>query len=108
MPMSVQPDFDRAAAAKAIHELVGDHARRLSARLHAHRQQLFPPTAHKTLRKFTSGEAAKLLGVDDGYLRRLSLAGKGPTVETVRQGHRLYSADDLQGACRKLPALRFR
>ena len=93
--MSVQPDLDRAAAVRAIHELVGDHARKLSARLHAHRQQLFPPTATKTLRKFTSGEAAKLIGVDDGYLRRLSLLGKGPAVETVRQGHRLYSAADL-------------
>ena len=43
-----------------IDVLVGDHAARLSERLQAHREQLFPPNARKELRKFTSGEAAEL------------------------------------------------
>ena len=30
------------------------------------------------MRKFTSGEAAALLGVNDSYLRKLHLDGKGP------------------------------
>jgi chromosome partitioning protein len=81
---------------KAIHELVGDHARKLSARLQAHRLQLFPPTAKKTLRKFSSGEAAKLLGTDDSHLRRLSIEGKGPAVETGTNGRRAYSIEDIQ------------
>ena len=38
-----------------IDQLVGDHARKLSERLMAHRAQLFPPDAHKELRRFTSG-----------------------------------------------------
>jgi chromosome partitioning protein len=83
-------------APKAIHELVGDHARKLSARLQAHRLQLFPPTAKKTLRKFSSGEAAKLLGTDDSHLRRLSIEGKGPVVETGTNGRRAYSIEDIQ------------
>jgi len=83
-------------APKAIHELVGDHARKLSARLQAHRLQLFPPTAKKTLRKFSSGEAAKLLGTDDSHLRRLSIDGKGPAVETGTNGRRAYSTEDIQ------------
>jgi chromosome partitioning protein len=83
-------------APKAIHELVGDHARKLSARLQAHRLQLFPPTAKKTLRKFSSGEAAKLLGTDDSHLRRLSIDGKGPAVETGTNGRRAYSIEDIQ------------
>ncbi len=82
---------------QAIHELVGAHARTLSARLQAHRKQLFPPMAHKTLRRFTSGEAARLIGTDDSVLRRLSLAGKGPTVDVASNGRRSYSAEDIQG-----------
>jgi chromosome partitioning protein len=82
---------------KAIHDLVGEHARKLSARLQAHRLQLFPPIAQKTLRKFSSGEAAKLVGTDDGHLRRLSLEGKGPVVETGPNGRRAYSIEDIHG-----------
>ena len=83
-------------ALSSIHELVGEHARKLSARLQTHRLQLFPPTAQKTLRKFSSGEAAKWIGTDDGHLRRLSLEGKGPAVETGPNGRRAYSIEDLQ------------
>jgi chromosome partitioning protein len=82
--------------AQAIHTLIAAHARGLSARLQAHRLQLFPPSAHKTLRKFSSGEAAKLIGVNDGYLRRLSLEGKGPQPETTANGRRSYSIEDIQ------------
>ncbi|MEO0359937.1 MAG: plasmid partitioning protein RepA, partial [Pseudomonadota bacterium] len=60
-----------------IDRLVGEHAEKLSARLQAHRDQLFPPDAKKQLRKFTSGEAAELIGVKDAYLRKLHLDGKG-------------------------------
>jgi len=83
-------------AVNAIHELVGEHARKLSERLRTHRLQLFPPSAQKSLRKFSSGEAAKWIGTDDGHLRRLSLEGKGPAVETGPNGRRAYSAQDLQ------------
>jgi len=80
----------------AIHELVGAHARELSARLQAHRHQLFPPEAKKTLRRFSSIEAAKLIGVNDGYLRRLSLENKGPAVEVSPNGRRSYTIEDIQ------------
>jgi chromosome partitioning protein len=83
-------------ASSAIHELVGAHARELSARLQAHRLQLFPPSAKKTLRKFSSVEAAQLIGVNDGYLRRLSLENKGPVVEVGSNGRRLYTSADIQ------------
>lgn len=81
---------------KAIHELVGAHARELSSKLQAHRLQLFPPEARKTLRRFSSIEAAKLIGINDGYLRRLSLEGKGPQVDVGRQGRRSYTVEDIQ------------
>jgi chromosome partitioning protein len=80
----------------AIHELVGAHARELSARLQQHRLQLFPPAAKKTLRKFSSMEAAQLIGVNDGYLRRLSLENKGPVIEVAANGRRSYTLADIQ------------
>lgn len=80
----------------AIHELVGAHARELSAKLHQHRLQLFPPEAAKSLRRFSSTEAAKLIGINDGYLRRLSLEGKGPVISTGPHGRRSYAIEDIQ------------
>lgn len=79
-----------------IDKLVGDHALQLSQRLQAHRMQLFPPNTQKALRKFTSGEAADLLGVKDGYLRKLHLDGKGPSPETRSGGRRYYAPEDIQ------------
>jgi len=79
-----------------IDRLVGEHAEKLSERLQAHRAQLFPPNARKQLRKFTSGEAAQLLGVKDAYLRKIHLEGRGPTPETGPGGRRFYSPDDIQ------------
>jgi chromosome partitioning protein len=84
-----------AQTSKAIHELVGSHARELSSKLQAHRLQLFPPEAQKILRKFASGEVAKLIGINDGYLRRLSLEGKGPQPEVSAAGRRSYSIEDI-------------
>lgn len=80
----------------AIHELIASDARELSAKLQAHRLKLFPPKARKTLRRFSSGEAAKLIGVNDAYLRQLSLEGKGPSPETSGSGRRSYTFDDVQ------------
>jgi chromosome partitioning protein len=84
------------ARQQRIDQLVGSHAARLSERLQQHRQQLFPPDAQRTLRKFTSGEVADLLGVKDAYLRKLSLDGRGPQPETRSGGRRLYSPEDIQ------------
>lgn len=52
----------------------GDEAQ-MAAQLHSRRENLFPPDAAKTMRTFTSGEAAALLGVGDSYLRKLHLDG---------------------------------
>ncbi|WP_339950947.1 plasmid partitioning protein RepA [uncultured Albimonas sp.] len=79
-----------------IDALVAEHARALSARLQAHRAQLFAPDSRKTMRRFTSGEAAKLLGVNDAYLRKLHLEGRGPSPETGKGGRRSYSTEDIR------------
>ncbi len=70
------------ASRRPADEAIAADARALSEQLKAMRDRLFAPTAMKTLRSFTSGEAAKLIGVSDGYLRQLSLAGEGPQPDT--------------------------
>ena len=87
-----------------IDQLVGDHARKLSERLQAHRDQLYPPNAQKVLRKFTSGEAAAMIGVTDAYLRKLDLDGKGPSPEVRGAGRRFYSTADIQAVREMLEA----
>jgi len=81
---------------KAIHKLIAAHARDLSGALHEHRIKLYPPEARKTLRSFSSIEAAKLIGVNDGYLRHLSLEGKGPQPEVAANNRRSYSVETIQ------------
>ncbi|GAB7002358.1 plasmid partitioning protein RepA [Bradyrhizobium sp. 17-4] len=58
--------------------------------------KLFPPKARKNLRRFTSGEVAKLVGINDGYLRQLSLEGRGPQPDTSPSGRRSYTFEDIQ------------
>jgi len=84
-------------AQSAIQDVIAHDARELSEKLRAHRLKLFPPSARKSLRRFASGEAAKLIGINDGYLRQLSLEGKGPEPETSANGRRSYSFEDIQG-----------
>jgi chromosome partitioning protein len=71
------------------------HANLLSAQMQALSTSLFPPASRKSLRAFSSGEAAKLLGVSDGYLRQLSLDGLGPAPALSSGGRRSYTARQL-------------
>jgi chromosome partitioning protein len=80
--------------ATADQQIAAD-AELLSAQLAALRGRLFPPSAQKSLRPFTSGEAARLVGVSDGYLRQLSLSGDGPSPEIGTGGRRHYSLADV-------------
>jgi chromosome partitioning protein len=75
----------------SVDEAIRSDAEALSGELYNLRARLFPPTARKTLRLFSSGEAASLIGVTDAYLRQLSLAGEGPSPETMIGGRRAYT-----------------
>ncbi|RDI51350.1 plasmid partitioning protein RepA [Microvirga subterranea] len=76
-------------------EVIRRHANNLSARLHAQRVRQNHPGIQKRLRKFTSGEVARMIGVADSYLRQLSIEGKGPPIEVAPNGRRLYSVEDI-------------
>ncbi|NKN38713.1 plasmid partitioning protein RepA [Agrobacterium sp. a22-2] len=83
------------APLRSADETIAEDAQALSAQLKAMRERLFPPASRKTLRSFTSGEAARLIGVSDGYLRQLSLAGDGPQPEVGTGGRRYYTLADI-------------
>lgn len=78
-----------------VDDVIGEHADLLSSQLQSISEALFPPTASKALRRFTSGEAARLIGVSDSTLRKMTLAGEGPQPETTSNGRRLYSLANI-------------
>jgi len=74
---------------------IGEHAEQLSSQLQAMSEALFPPTSHKSLRKFTSGEAARLMKISDSFLRKMTLAGEGPQPELASNGRRFYTLGQI-------------
>lgn len=85
-----------------IDTLIASDASILSNQLQALRERIFPPASQKQLRRFTSGEAARLIGVSDSYLRQISLAGEGPKANTGAGGRRLYTLDQINELRRHL------
>ena len=79
-----------------LNTVIRRHSEWLANQLHSQRESLFPPNAQKSMRKFTSGEAAALLGVNDSYLRKLHLDGKGPSPVLTPGNRRQYSAENIQ------------
>ena len=85
-------------------DLIQADADLLSRQMQAVRERIFPPDAAKVLRTFTSGEAAKLLGLTDSYLRQLSRANEGPQPEINSSGKRMYTLDQIHDMRRHLSA----
>lgn len=86
---------DKAQAPAAIDALISQDAQALSAQLALLRNRIFPPVAQKSLRRFSSGEAAALLQISDSYLRQLALAGEGPTPAKGSGGRRAYTLEQI-------------
>lgn len=85
----------RASAIPSLTRLIEADADLLSAQLQQLRARAFPPTAEKQLRKFMAGEAAKLIGISDAYLRLLNSEGNIPEAEKNGAGRRLYSLEQI-------------
>lgn len=79
-----------------LNAVIRGHSEQLAAQLQSQRASLFAAGTGKVMRRFTSGEAAALLGVDDSYLRKLHLEGKGPAPELTPGNRRLYSVGNLR------------
>lgn len=89
------PDFSNSPQIQAVDEIIRLDAEALSSELFNLRARLFPPSAAKTLRHFSSGEAAVLIGISDAYLRQISLAGEGPAPTLLPGGRRAYTLSQI-------------
>lgn len=78
-----------------INERVRVNADNLAFALEQHMLKVFAPDARKTLRLFSAGEAADLLGISTSFLRKLHFEDRAPEVHTTPGGRRHYSAEDL-------------
>jgi chromosome partitioning protein len=67
----------------------------LARKLQLHTQRIFPPVAKKAIRRLTSGETSKFLGIHEGYLRQLAAEGKAPLPEMQPNGRRTFSIDEM-------------
>jgi chromosome partitioning protein len=103
--LSVKCDVEHARnLIPAVDEMIGSQAELLSSQLQAMNETLFPPASRKVLRKFTSGEAARLMSISDSTLRKMSLSGEGPQPDVVSNGRRLYTLsqiNDIRGLLAK-------
>jgi chromosome partitioning protein len=87
---------------RSLTRLIERDARVLGTQLLELRSRAFPPSAEKALRRFSSGEAAKLIGVTDAYIRHLSLTGEGPDAEKSARGRRQFTLDQIHDLRRTL------
>lgn len=92
---NIDPSHRTGKKVRSLTRLIESDADLLSAQLKELRTRAFPPAAQKQLRKFTSGEAAHLIGVTDAYIRQLSLAGDAPEAEKGVRGRRLFTLDQI-------------
>jgi chromosome partitioning protein len=64
------------------------HSQLLAAQLQALRAHMYPPESKKTLRSFTSREAAAMLGIAESTLRQMSLDGESATPDLIGKDNR--------------------
>ncbi|MGY2046610.1 plasmid partitioning protein RepA [Methylobacterium sp. JK268] len=75
--------------------MIGTHAAVLREQLQAISSGLFPPTSAKTLRRFSSAETARIVGITVSRLQQLAAEGLGPQPEVSPTGRRSYSLADI-------------
>ena len=82
--------------------LIAGHADALSKQLNRMRERLFPPSSQKQLRRFSTGEAARLIGITDAYLRQLILSAEELEPEKGPAGRRLFTLEQINELRRRL------
>jgi len=77
--------------------MIGDHAAMLRDQLQDISSGLFPPSSAKSLRRFTSTEVARIVGVTVSRIQQLASEGHGPPPDVSSTGRRSYSLADIHG-----------
>ena len=71
------------------------HAGLLSSQLQTIREEMYPPEARKSLRRFMTHEVSKLTSIPEATLRALSNEGKGPTPARLENNYRVYTLEQV-------------
>lgn len=79
----------------SIDETIAQDSTVLSGQLQVLFEKLFSPTSKKSLRRFSSNEAAKLLGVTDSYVRHIASQEETVTSEKTSTGRRTFSLEEI-------------
>ncbi|MCD2175951.1 plasmid partitioning protein RepA [Rhizobium sp. C4] len=79
----------------SIDKTIADDSAKLSSNLQELSARLFSPDAQKALRRFSSAEAAKLLGVTDSYVRHLAAQEGSVSSEKTSGGRRTFSLAEI-------------
>lgn len=79
----------------SIDKTIAHDASMLSGQLQVLFEKLFSPNAKKELRRFSSAETAKLIGVTDSYVRHLATQEDGVTSEKSSGGRRTFSLEEV-------------
>ncbi|WP_312408335.1 plasmid partitioning protein RepA [Rhizobium sp.] len=79
----------------SIDRTIADDSAKLSSNLQELSARLFSPDEQKALRRFSSTEAAKLLGVTDSYVRHLASQEDSVTSEKTSGGRRTFSLSEI-------------
>ncbi len=93
----------KASRSYPLRSKIREQAASLSAKLQEHQTNIFPPHARKGIRAFNPSEAAKLLGVAEGYLRTIavelerkaSVSGELKFSPAIAGGRRMYSVEEI-------------
>src|SRR4051794_1933715 len=89
----------------ASNQTAGDDAKILGSKLREIAAVVFSPAEAKTLRRFTSGEVARILGVTDSRIRQLSPELLVSEAEVASGGRRMYTLADIHALRAHLDAI---
>ncbi|MDE4915090.1 plasmid partitioning protein RepA [Methylobacterium sp. 092160098-2] len=89
----------------ASNQTAGDDAKILGSKLREIAAVVFSPAEAKTLRRFTSGEVARILGVTDSRIRQLSPELLVSEAEVAPGGRRMYTLADIHALRAHLDAI---
>lgn len=90
-----EPAKIRQRSTPPMDETIWEDSQALGSQLQLLRERLFPPEAHKELRRFSSAEAARLIGVTESYIRHLAASEDGPIPEKTANGKRSYALEQI-------------
>ncbi len=85
-----------------IDETIWEDSKLLSQQLQELSERLFPPEASKQLRRYSSTEAANLIGITDSYIRQLAKQENELIPETSSNGRRTFSLEEVHSLRRHL------